>query len=395
MGLSENMKVSEIIEAPGKWNVDLIQQIFLVPDAELILTIPLSPFNHNDSWLWHYNSNGCYTVKSGYNLAIENGVDAPSSSSDALAVWWKAYWAVRVPQKILIFGWKGYHEILPTIKGLLKRNVTTHSNCPLCGFGDDSNAHAIYWCPFSQEVWELHEYPFLVGHKEEIPFNGVLMYSTELLGKNEFARMLMIAWGIWTERNKRTHGQNYRTSQQIKEWIASYYEEVKNSQVPDDGGRRSQVPVSVGQGVIEIHDLTLFVDATISSSQQKVGLGAAIITANKRVQATLSKPLEGTLSVFHAEALALLVGLRWAETVGLPIKLIYSDSLSLIQALTNSAAYQNELGMLLVDIQRVIESFQEAAVDHVNRSFNSVAHDLAKYALRLDDETVWLGENSP
>lgn len=87
-------------------------------------------------------------------------------------------------------------------------------------------------------------------------------------------------------------------------------------------------------------------DASVSTTLRKVGLGAVIFTANKRIQATLSKPLEGTLSVFHAEALALLVGLRWAQTIGLPIKIISSDSLTLVQALRNATVYQNEIGIL-------------------------------------------------
>lgn len=68
-GLNDNMKVSELLQQPGKWNKGLIQQCFLNPDSQLILTIPLSSFDHTDAWLWHYSKNGIYSVRSGYNLA--------------------------------------------------------------------------------------------------------------------------------------------------------------------------------------------------------------------------------------------------------------------------------------------------------------------------------------
>lgn len=110
-----------------------------------------------------------------------------------------------------------------------------HSSCPLCGFGDDSNAHAIFWCLFSQEVWVQLEYPFVIGHKEEVSFNGVLMYATELLGKDDFEKMLVMAWGIWTERNRIAHGQIGRTPQHLKTWLTTYYEEVKNAQAQEGG----------------------------------------------------------------------------------------------------------------------------------------------------------------
>lgn len=141
---------------------------------------------------------------------------------------------------------------------------------------------------------------------------------------------------------------------------------------------------------VELNDLSVFVDASIST--KIIGIGAIIFTTNKRAQAALSKPQEGNLSVFFlAEALALLVGLRWAQSIGLPIKIITSDSLSLVQALNKISAYHNELEVLLSDIE-MLTKFPEANVQHVNRKFNSAAHRLAKQALLLEDESSWMEE---
>ena len=123
-----------------------------------------------------------------------------------------------------------------------------------------------------------------------------------------------------------------------------------------------------------------------------IGVGAVIFNADKRAQATLSKPLKGSLSAFQAEALALLVGLRWAENIGLPLKNISSDSLMLVQALNNTKFYHNELGMLLADIKMLMANFPGAIISHVNRKFNSVAHNLSKQALQLDGELIWMEE---
>lgn len=103
-----------------------------------------------------------------------------------------------------------------------------NSNCPLCGFGEDSNAHAVFWCTFSQRLWELMDFPFLMGYKEEISFKEVLLYATELLEKEEFTKMLIVAWGIWSERNKRNHGQQQRNPLQIHKWLLSFIDELKN-----------------------------------------------------------------------------------------------------------------------------------------------------------------------
>lgn len=231
--------MSKFIQQPGRFNDELIQQCFLNPDTKIILSIPLSPFDHLDSWLWNYNRKGNYSIKSGYNLAISLVNSDPSSSSNEFATWWRSYWAIKIPQKILIFGWRGFHEILPTYKGLHHRNVSTNSNCPLCGYGKDSNAHAVVWCTFSQKLWNILDFNFLVGHKEEISFKNVLLYASEVLDKDLFAKMQVTMWGVWNERNNYTHGQQTRTPQLMKIWLSAFYEDIKNA-LDSEGSRQER-----------------------------------------------------------------------------------------------------------------------------------------------------------
>lgn len=141
---------------------------------------------------------------------------------------------------------------------------------------------------------------------------------------------------------------------------------------------------------VEDHDYALFVDASISTSSHKVGLGAVIFTPNNRIQARLSKPLEGTLSVLHAEALALLVGLQWVHNIGLMIKRISTDSLSLVQALDNDTEYYSELGIFLADIRMLLLNYPGVSITHISRKHNFAAHNLAKHALQLENEASWI-----
>ncbi|KAF4380532.1 hypothetical protein G4B88_027623 [Cannabis sativa] len=96
------------------------------PDSQLILSIPITLYEHDDDWLWHFTSHGHYSVKSGYNLAIGGENLQPSSSNEVMAAWWSAYWAIKIPKKILHFGWKGFHEILPSFSGLFRRQSLSH-----------------------------------------------------------------------------------------------------------------------------------------------------------------------------------------------------------------------------------------------------------------------------
>ncbi|XP_060965373.1 uncharacterized protein LOC133034328 [Cannabis sativa] len=82
------------------------------------------------------------------------------------------------------------------------------------------------------------------------------------------------------------------------------------------------------------------------------------------VQAILSSVSMPSIFVFHAEVVALLVGLRWAQDVGLPVERVFSDSLSLVSALEGQTV----------------------------RNFNVEAHRLTKHALRIDNELSWMEE---
>ncbi|GMN56518.1 hypothetical protein TIFTF001_025644 [Ficus carica] len=61
----------------------------------------------------------------------------------------------------------------------------------------------------------------------------------------------------------------------------------------------------------------LNVDASISSSQKVMGVGAVIIDSEGFLMAALAKKLDGAFSVCQAEAKAISVNLSWAREVGL------------------------------------------------------------------------------
>ncbi|KAF4391415.1 hypothetical protein F8388_008026 [Cannabis sativa] len=163
---------------------------------------------------------------SGYNLAMTLDKFQPSSASDVFSLWWKQFWGLKIPRKILHFAWRGYHEILPMRNGLFRRNIASSTSCQLCGFRGESNAHAIFWCPVAQGIWNLMEFSFLHEVKEEINFKNVLLYASEVVEREAFAKFIIYSWAIWIERNKINHGQQIRQPQFVVEWIISYYESI-------------------------------------------------------------------------------------------------------------------------------------------------------------------------
>ncbi|XP_019089170.1 PREDICTED: uncharacterized protein LOC109127977 [Camelina sativa] len=57
---------------PHRWNVNLLQELFIDEDVQQIIQIKLSPSEHPDLLGWHYNDSGLYTVKSGNTLVFQD-----------------------------------------------------------------------------------------------------------------------------------------------------------------------------------------------------------------------------------------------------------------------------------------------------------------------------------
>lgn len=67
----KGQKVQVLIDPISRiWREDAIREVFLEDDAQTILAIPLPRYEMNDKLIWHYTSDGNYSVKSGYESAL-------------------------------------------------------------------------------------------------------------------------------------------------------------------------------------------------------------------------------------------------------------------------------------------------------------------------------------
>ncbi|KAL5555904.1 hypothetical protein UlMin_038140 [Ulmus minor] len=138
-------KVSSLITASGSWDSNLIRASFHPDEAEAILSLPLPRRKILDSFLWHYDKFGHYTVRSGYWLATKRK-SAPSSSTSSHTSWWKRFWRLRIPPKIRIFLWKAYYNWIPLLVNLAKHGVPTQKRCPNYNETDDTTLHPLWGC---------------------------------------------------------------------------------------------------------------------------------------------------------------------------------------------------------------------------------------------------------
>ena len=86
--------------------------------------------------MWAETSNGLFSVRSAYKLALEleNDKEAGSSSDGShLRRFWKRLWSCQILHKIRHFTWRAARDILPTKAKLVARKILVYSRCEECG----------------------------------------------------------------------------------------------------------------------------------------------------------------------------------------------------------------------------------------------------------------------
>ena len=79
-----------------------------------------------------------------------------------------------------------------------------------------------------------------------------------------------------------------------------------------------------------------------------------------------------------------------ASDLGFQNAILEGDSLGLIKALKAEDHNLSPWGLLVEDVKLVANSFVSLSYSHIKRNGNSVAHNLAKHAIRIPDFQVWM-----
>lgn len=126
LGLPNLKYVKDLINSDdSSRNMEKLNQHFLPIDTIQIEQIPLINTNNTDEPMWMFESNGIYTVSSGYQ-AIQswkhNSTTSPSTSSKDTTLWKKLWATHTIPRHKMIF-WRILNNFLPLRSELSKRGI--------------------------------------------------------------------------------------------------------------------------------------------------------------------------------------------------------------------------------------------------------------------------------
>jgi hypothetical protein len=132
--------VDKLIDlATEEWDIELLSQTFREDDVQVIRTIPIHT-EMNDVVGWHFDSKGCFSVKSANKVHRATVVrkqkrqqGAGSGESSAETRFWKDLWNLDCQPKVKHFLWRLSHNTLVLRKVLQRRRMKLDTRCCMCG----------------------------------------------------------------------------------------------------------------------------------------------------------------------------------------------------------------------------------------------------------------------
>lgn len=106
-----------------------------------------------------------------------------------------------------------------------------------------------------------------------------------------------------------------------------------------------------------------------------------ILEGNSCFIAASSWKLQGSFSVKQVELLALREVLHLAQRVGCGFLQVESDLMEIVLACNGASVDYSSLGYIVSDIKGLASEFDGCTFSYVPRTYNGVAHCLAKLSL--------------
>lgn len=164
---------------------------------------------------------------------------------------------------------------MPTGELLKHRNMSPEDTCNLSG-ARDTWRHALFTCPMSSSVWALapeHLVETLVDHQEECSKDWLFALH-EIMSKDDFVRIIVTAWAIWSARRKAIHGDIFQSPLTINGFITRFLSELQVVSASTPKPVIVRVPRSTQWQPPVLNSAKINVDAAVSRQGRYGAVGA-------------------------------------------------------------------------------------------------------------------------
>lgn len=393
--MDKEAKVCELMKGCGEWNDLLIKNIFNKEEAEVITSIPLSRMEVEDKLVWNYDKKGQFSVKSAYILEFDSkrakrGEPSRGRGGDRC---WKEIWELKVPGKVKLFMWKAGNEILPTRRNLKLRKIVEDSICPICKEMEETVMHIVWQCPVASDVWAEFNKTLQKWSSHEDDLLSLWEKMMDKVGKAEMRLIASVMRGIWQRRNELIFEGVFKSPSQViriaKEGIDEFLlAQVKSiDRVGNNAELRNQVWKKPRESYVKANW-----DASLNQKERKMGLGVIIRDEEGEVLVVVEGQQSNVDQPAVAESYALWKAMEVCRDLNMERVIFEGDAQLIVKAVNDLEEDRSVFGSIVEASKVLISLWKDWSVEFVYRNANEAAHTLAKEALCLDTEIVWIEE---
>ncbi|XP_031106091.1 uncharacterized protein LOC116010716 [Ipomoea triloba] len=314
-----------INEDTGSWDHSILWDIFLPSDVNRITKIPISPV-YEDSWFWHGDPRGCYTVKGGYRYLL------------------------------------GEVEVNPS--------------CPKCGLANEDVMHALVLCDYSHLVWHEASLPLssIPGDNFCLWFSNALTILTE----ENVGLAVAVLYNICRARNT-------AASSALHAWKEVHCHATPAAHTLPN---TQQAPIDA-VALPSTNRRRCFFDAGHHAGSMRSTFGAVLLSHDGEFIMACASLLPDCFTTLIAEAAACREVLAWLRRKDVGDVHLFTDCLQLRQGLAAKDSSNRSYAGLIIDAcKEAMSTFSYCRVDWVARSANTIAHSLATLAFSSTDFDV-------
>ncbi|XP_058734036.1 uncharacterized protein LOC131605729 [Vicia villosa] len=331
-----------------------------------------------DTLKWFQDSDGIYTVSSGY-VAFNNSCNYILYADSKLKVV-SRLWDSLVSSKILVFGWHCIIDRISTRDNLSSWRIITNENDKVCVFcfgngrsfvvvlGFISRQSGLYGVKETQSSSRLKRVAGLSSVIEPRlnKFNDAKSILLDICMKEDrrvAGRVAVVICALWNNRNNFIWNNERNDYMQVS--ILAFHSwqdwfKAKHEHLPDSGGNQHQS----GWSPPRVGWLKCNVDGGFNRLRKTTNRGIAWDY--------------GLFPTVEAEAMALKEAIQAAVQLRLYQVQFESDSQLVVQAIHARKDGNYEFSLIIKSIKSLLDAFPNFKVKFVNRQANLVVHLLAR-----------------
>ena len=197
----------------------------------------------------------------------------------------------------------------------------------------------------------------------------------------------VVAWFIWTQRNKLRLNEKGvprdKLFETARSYLSDFQSKIQETKVQQRKENTKWIPPRVG-----IYKANY--DGAMFAESEEAGIGVIVRDGKGDVIAALAEKLPFLGSVEVLEALAARRAAKFVVELGLSVAEFEGDSEIVWKALKAADGAHSAMGVIIKDTMSIVGSLRTFSFSHTRRQGNCAAHALAKKAIVSFPLLAWM-----